>query len=119
MNVNGGKGLWHDGKMAHCTLIFQPQRDCDLQPKVGAQRQPWVTDYQIINRNAVVARAIIHNSDYQSVQECMTAIDRYFFERNQHFKDCPKRAGNKLWGKEIVPPTFDEANNCKDPRWRS
>jgi len=66
-----------------------------------------------------MARAIIHNSDYQSVQECMTAIDRYFLERNQHFKDCPKRAGNKLWGKEIVPPTFDEANNCKDPRWRS
>jgi len=66
-----------------------------------------------------MARAIIHNSDYQSVQECMTAIDRYFAERNQHFKDCPKRAGNKLWGKEVVPPSFDEANNCKDPRWRS
>lgn len=66
-----------------------------------------------------MARAIIHNSDYQSVQECMTAIDRYFAERNQHFKNCPKRAGNKLWGKEIVPPSFDEANNCKDPRWRS
>jgi hypothetical protein len=66
-----------------------------------------------------MARAIIHNSDYQSVQESMTAIDRYFAERNQHFKDHPKRAGNKLWGKEVVPPTFDEANNCKDPRWRS
>ena len=64
-----------------------------------------------------MARAIIHNSDYQSVQECRAAIDRYFAERNQHFKDCPRRAGNKIWGKEIVPPSFAEANNCKDPRW--
>ena len=64
-----------------------------------------------------MARAVIHNSDYQSVQECMAAIDRHFAERNQHFKAHPKRAGNKLWGKEIVPPSFDEANNCKDPRW--
>ena len=64
-----------------------------------------------------MARAIIHNSDYQSTKECMTAIDRYFSERNQHFRDCPMRAGDKIWGKEIVPAFFTEANNCKDPRW--
>lgn len=64
-----------------------------------------------------MARAIIHNSNYQSTKECMTAIDRYFSERNQHFRDCPMRAGDKIWGKEIVPAFFTEANNCKDPRW--
>jgi hypothetical protein len=47
----------------------------------------------------------------------MMAIDRYFSERNQHFRDCPMRAGDKIWGKEIVPALFTEANNCKDPRW--
>ena len=26
MNVNGGKGLWHDGRMANCGGIFQSQR---------------------------------------------------------------------------------------------
>jgi hypothetical protein len=62
-----------------------------------------------------MAKAIIHNSDYQSVDACITAIDRYFKERNQNFKENPKRAGNKIWGKERVLPVFDESNNCKAP----
>ena len=66
-----------------------------------------------------MAKAIIHNSDYQSVDEAVAAIDRYFAERNQEFKDNPKRAGGKIWGDELVVPKFSEANNCKDPRWRS
>jgi transposase len=65
-----------------------------------------------------MARAIIHNSDYQSVDECKKAIDLYFEERNQAFKLNPKRAGNKIWGDERVSPVFSEYNNCKDPRWR-
>jgi len=64
-----------------------------------------------------MARAIIHNSDYSSADVCKAAIDRYFAERNQHFREHPKRAGNKLWGAEIVPPVFAEGQNCKDPRW--
>jgi transposase len=66
-----------------------------------------------------MARAIIHNSDYQNINDCKTVIDRYFAERNQHFNAHPKRAGNKIWGKELVPPVFNEANNCKDPLYRS
>lgn len=65
-----------------------------------------------------MARAIIHNSDYASVQECMDAIDRYFAERNDDFRKNPRRAGNKIWGKERVPPVFSPANNCKDPMWQ-
>jgi hypothetical protein len=30
----------------------------------------------------------------------------------------PRRAGNKIWGKEREKPIFSEANNCKDPRYR-
>lgn len=62
-----------------------------------------------------MARAIIHNSDYSSVEKCMNAIDRYFAKRNQNFIHNPKRAGNKIWGKERVKPVFNESNNCKDP----
>jgi len=65
-----------------------------------------------------MARAIIHNSDYASVDACKSAIDTYFSERNNHFQNHPKRAGNKLWGKERVPVTFKESNNCKDPLYR-
>lgn len=64
-----------------------------------------------------MAKAIIHNSDYQSVEECQSAIDRYFHERNEHFKKHPKRAGNRIWGKERVEAAFKESNNCKDPMY--
>ena len=65
-----------------------------------------------------MARAIIHNSDYPSADAVRAAIDRYFADRNQQFRDNPKRAGKRIWGKELVPPVFSDSNNCKDPRWR-
>jgi transposase len=65
-----------------------------------------------------MARAIIHNSDYKSVEEAKAAIDRHFAERNNHFRQQPRRAGKKIWGKEREPAEFSEANNCKDPRYR-
>jgi hypothetical protein len=67
-----------------------------------------------------MARAIIHNSDYPSVKEATSANDLYFVERNRHyrhFRENPKRAGRKIWGRERVPANFDEANNCKDAQW--
>jgi hypothetical protein len=64
-----------------------------------------------------MAKAVIHNSNYQSINEAMAAIDRHFAERNQEFKDNPKKAGGKIWGKEIVAPKFSEANNCKNQRY--
>jgi hypothetical protein len=65
-----------------------------------------------------MARAIIHNSDYKTVDDAKAAINRYFEERNAHFKRSPRRAGKKIWRKEREPPVFSEANNCKDPRYR-
>lgn len=65
-----------------------------------------------------MARAIIHNSDYQSVTECKEAIDRYLLERNEFFQAYPKRAGKKIWGQEREVPIFSESNNCKDPQYR-
>ena len=65
-----------------------------------------------------MARAIIHNSNYSSVGECKNAINRYFEERNKNYKENPKKAGNKIWGKELVEPVFRESNNCKNPNWR-
>jgi hypothetical protein len=64
-----------------------------------------------------MAKAVLHNSNYESVQAAMTAIDRHFAERNDYYRQNPKRAGRKIWGKERVEPEFAEANNCKDPRY--
>ena len=64
-----------------------------------------------------MARAIVHNSDYASPEAARRAIDRYFAERNDHFCRHPRRAGNRIWGKERVPSAFAEHNNCKDPEY--
>jgi transposase len=65
-----------------------------------------------------MAKAIIHNSDYPSVEAAQAAIDRYFEERNNYFLRHPKKAGQKLWGKELVPSMFAEGQNCKDPMYQ-
>jgi hypothetical protein len=62
--------------------------------------------------------SIIQNSNYNSVEEAKKAIDRYFLERNEYYRNNPKRAGGKLWGNERVYPQFKEGQNCKNPRWR-
>jgi hypothetical protein len=46
-----------------------------------------------------MARAIIHNRNYQSAEEANAAIDRYFEARNEHFRANPRRAGYKIWGR--------------------
>lgn len=65
-----------------------------------------------------MARAVIHNSDYGSVADAQAAITRYFEERNAAFLAVPRRAGRAIWGKERVPSTFLDTNNCKDPKYR-
>jgi transposase len=65
-----------------------------------------------------MAKGILHNSDYLSAEDCRTAIDRYFAERNEAYRRNPRRAGKKIWGKELVQPCFTPSNNCKDPTWR-
>jgi hypothetical protein len=65
-----------------------------------------------------MAAAIIENSNYDSVEEAKGAIDLYFAERNKYFIENPKRAGKKIWGKELVAPVFKEGQNCKNRRWR-
>ena len=62
-----------------------------------------------------MARAIIANSDYRSIDEARAAIDRYITERNEKFRCSPKRAGGAIWGTEREPPEFSASNNCKDP----
>jgi transposase len=64
-----------------------------------------------------MATAIIHNSDYKSEEMAKAAINRYFLERNEFFLKNPKRAGKKIWGKELVPSSFSESQNCKNPKW--
>jgi transposase len=65
-----------------------------------------------------MARAIIHNSNYKTSDDAKAAINGYFAERNAHFNQYPRRAGNKIWRNEREPAAFSDANDCKDPRYR-
>ena len=65
-----------------------------------------------------LSKAIIDNSNYESVDEAKTAIDRYFYERNVFFQNHPSKAGNKIWGEEQVPSYFSVSHNCKNPKFR-
>ena len=94
-------------------------RTCHGTPEVGLAPLPSCAQFLNVIESVFsgMARAIIHNSDYPSVPDCKLAIDRYFAERNSHFQQHPRRAGNKIWGKERVAAEFNASNNCKDPNW--
>ena len=62
---------------------------------------------------AGLAKAVIHNSAYESLEECKKAIDLHFANRNLHFRENPKRAGRKIWGKEIVKAHFSDTQICR------
>lgn len=64
-----------------------------------------------------LSKSIIQNSNYGSVREAQEAIDRYINERNLFFRKNPKKAGNKIWGKEQTPSYFSVSHNCKNPQF--
>lgn len=64
-----------------------------------------------------LARAVLHNSDYPTLEDAMKAAARYFDERNAAFLKESRRAGRSIWKMERVPSALDETNNCKDLRY--
>ncbi len=59
-------------------------------------------------------KAVVHNSNYQSSYEMMSAISGYFKERNEYFLDNPKRAGKKIWEIDF----FKDNTNIKSGNFR-
>lgn len=110
---------WH---MSKELLAFVRKHDSNTDNSPRIELVPLPASAQFLNVIESVfsgmARAIIHGSDYPSVEAATEAIDRYFAQRNRHYADSPKRAGEKIWGKERTPVIFDTAHNCKDPAYR-
>ena len=114
---------WHASKALYTAVdeINTPEyRETHKCPKVILAPLPTCAQFLNVIESVFsgMARAIIHNSNYLSVNECKVAIERYYSERNEFFIKNPKRAGNKIWGKERVNAVFNESNNCKDPKYR-
>ena len=112
---------WHMSKklVAHLKNINQ-QATVDGFPVVKTAPLPAGAQFLNVIESIFsgLARAIIHNSDYASTEATRDAIDLYFDQRNEHFSKYPKRAGQKIWGKERVPSEFAEGQNCKDPLYQ-
>jgi transposase len=112
---------WHVSKklLAHLEKLNQ-EAERDVYPIVKTAPLPAGAQFLNVIESVFsgMARAIIHNSDYSSVEATKGAIDLYFAERNRHFSERPKRAGQKIWGKERVPSEFFEGQNCKDPLYQ-
>jgi hypothetical protein len=102
---------WHMSKMlyAHVAKHNEAVAKGDVaRPSVDLAPLP--TGAQFLNVIESVfngmARAIIANSNYQSVDEARTAIERYIEERNEKFRASPKRAGRKYGGWSANPRGF-------------
>jgi hypothetical protein len=112
---------WHVSKdlAAHLEKINQ-QAGAEGFPLVKTAPLPACAQFLNVIESVFsgMAKAIIHNSDYSSVDAAMEAIDRYFGQRNEYFSQHPRRAGKKIWGKERVPSMFAEDQNCKDPMYQ-
>ncbi|MBL7740670.1 MAG: IS630 family transposase [Chitinophagaceae bacterium] len=87
---------WHASKKF--TLRVDEHNKSKKLPKVKLAPLPACAQFLNVIESVFsgMAKAIIHNSDYQTLAECMEAIDRYFKDRNKFYQENPKRAGNKI-----------------------
>jgi transposase len=112
---------WHLSKKL-TTFVEDHNASSALRGEPTIELAPLPASAQFLNVIESVfsgmARSIIHRSNYDSKDAAKAAIDGYFTERNAHFLAHPRRAGRKIWGKELVTPNFSASNNCKDPSWR-
>lgn len=58
--------------------------------------------------------AVVHHSDYRDASEMKKAISRHFTERNEHFRENPRRAGKKIWEINF----FDDTQNIRSGNYR-
>ena len=79
---------------------------------------PFPTSSQFLNVIESVfssmAQAVIHHSDYGSAMEMKTAISKHFVDRNDFFKENPKRAGKQIWEIDF----FNDFKNLRSGNYR-
>ena len=112
---------WHDSKQLHHHIQFLNDWAAhDCAPLIDLRPLPSNSQFLNVIESVFsgMARAVIHNSDYKSVEEAKDAISKYMDARNEGFLRNPRRAGGAIWGKERTPSRFALSNTCKDPRYR-
>jgi hypothetical protein len=110
---------WHDSKQLK-KYVEKHNREVLDGPRLELVPLPASSQFLNVIESVFsgMSRAIIHNSNYASLDDARDASDKYFASRNEHFRKNPKRAGDWIWGKERSPSSFSASNNCKDPAYR-
>lgn len=112
---------WHISKKLHSHIDHHNgEKHANALPQVHTAPLPSGAQFLNVIESIFsgMARAIIHNSNYASVDHARAAIDRYFAERNAKFLAEPSRAGKKIWGSERELAVFSPSSNFKDPLYR-
>ena len=112
---------WHMSKALDDRVIFLNEwAEHDKAPIIELAPLPSKAQFLNVIESIFsgLARAVIHNSDFTDLQDAKHMIDEYFANRNDFYIGHPRRAGNKIWGKERHPAVFNESRNHKDPRYR-
>jgi hypothetical protein len=120
-DVSWDAAPWHASKTLIERVQFLNQwTEHDAAPQVEIIPLPSGAQFLNVIESVFsgMARAIIHNSDYRTVEDAQTAIVRYIDERNSAFRENPRRDGRSIWGKERTASEFLDTNNCKDVRYR-
>jgi DDE superfamily endonuclease len=107
---------WHMSKALDQRVIFLNEwAEHDLTPII--ELVPLPAKAQFLNVIESIfsgfARAVIHNSDFTDLDEAKHMIDEYFANRNDFCIRHPRRAGNKIWGKERHPAVFVNPTTIK------
>jgi len=92
------------GSQSLMTKVEQLNKDAEAGRGPRIEIVPLPSRAQFLNVIEAVfsgmKKVAIKNSDYPSKRKMEGAISGYFEERNQHFRENPKKAGNKIWDKE-------------------
>lgn len=110
---------WHDSKQLK-KYIEKHNSEAPTGPRMELAPLPASSQFLNVIESVFsgMSRAIIHNSNYATLDDAKAAIDKYFMDRNEQFRKNPKKAGAWIWGKERSPSSFSASNNCKGPAYR-
>jgi transposase len=93
--------VWHNsGSLLEALDQFNDEtRAISVGPIIELVPLPTSSQFLNVIEGVLTAmtRAVINNSDYPDAAQMKQAISRHFTERNEHFRDNPRRAGKKIW----------------------
>lgn len=99
---------WHASKALYTSVHEINNMKGDGHPKVKLIPLPSCAQFLNVIESVFsgMARAIIHNSDFPSLETAQKSIDGYFVERNEHFSNPRNERARKFGETSACPASF-------------